>query len=192
MLSGIVPYNFFTLAWTYGTTSLVENTNLIKRVGVPQELVPVSAVLANCLHLMIQIGLLAGMALAFGYRPGRAWLWMPVIWCLAVVFVSGLALFTSALNVYIRDMRYVVESGNVVLFWLVPVFYEFTAIPQKFKNIYEYNPLAALILAMRGIVLDGVAPGNALLYKLAASSFVVLGIGFLVFQKLKHGFYDHL
>ncbi|MCX6624035.1 MAG: ABC transporter permease [Acidobacteria bacterium] len=192
VLCAIVPYNFFTISWTYGTTSLVDNSNLIKRLSMPRELVPVSSVLANCLHLLIQIALLLVVTLAFGYRPNGAWMWLPVVWGLEVVFVCGLALFTAALNVYVRDMRYVVESSNTVLFWLVPIFYDFSVIPPQFKEIYEFNPLAALILALRKILLDGVSPSSMLLFKLTASSFAVLAIGYLVFQKLKRGFYDHL
>ena len=192
VLCAIVPYNFFTLSWTYGTTSLVANSNLIKRLSMPRQVVPVAAVLSNCLHLLIQIALLLGGALAFGYTPNAAWWWLPLVWGLEVVFVCGLALFTSALNVYVRDIRYVVESGNTVLFWLVPIFYDFSSVPQRFKGLYEFNPLAALILALRGILLDGVRPTDTLLLKLTGSSLLVLVLGLLLFQRLRRGFYDHL
>jgi ABC-type polysaccharide/polyol phosphate export permease len=109
-----------------------------------------------------------------------------------VIFVCGLSLITSALNVYIRDMRYLVESANTVLFWLVPVVYSFAIIPASYRPIYQLNPLAALVMAMRDILIDGTRPGTALLCKLAGISLFMLLSGLLVFRSLKPRFSDHL
>jgi ABC-type polysaccharide/polyol phosphate export permease len=192
VLCGLVPFNFFVGALMSGATSVVDSAGLVKRVVVPREVVPIAAVLSNCVHLLIQIALLLLLTVCFGLRPNRYWLWMPVIWGLYVAFLCGLALGSSAINVYIRDTRYVLESFNTVLFWLVPIFYSFSIIPQKYADIYRVNPVAALVFAMRNILMDGIPPPISIIENLAIAAGVALGLGFLIFRRLKPGFYEHI
>jgi len=192
VLCGLVPLNFFTLAWVTGSSSILDNASLIKRVPVPRQVFPIASVLSNCLHLLIQIGLLLGIVLVFGRGVNIHWLWLPLIWGLEILFVMGLALTFSALNVYVRDTRYIVESTNTVLFWLVPVFYSFALIPVRFRGLYQVNPVAALVLMMRNVLLDGIAPVPGTLIRLAIVSVGMFVMGMFVFAKLKNGFYARL
>jgi ABC-type polysaccharide/polyol phosphate export permease len=192
LLCGLVPYTFFSLAWSTGTGSIVDNAHLIKRVPVPREIVPIASVLSNCLHLIIQIALLLVLVLAFGGRITIHWLWLPVLWGLEIVFVCGLTLISSAINVYIRDTRYVVESINTVLFWLVPIFYSFAIIPQQYREVYQFNPLAALVMALRSILLDAQGPPETILIKFPVVSIATFAFGWLLFARMKTRFYDYL
>lgn len=192
LLCGLVPFNFFSIGWANGTTSLVENAALIKRVPVPRQIVPIGSVLSNCIHLCIQVGILITVALLYGFQVNVYWAMLPALWILEVVFVVGLALIFSALNVYVRDTRYVIESATIVLWWLVPIVYPFDIIPQDYKELYQYNPLAALVMAMRTIILEARAPSETLLIKLFVVSFLTLGLGWFIFKRLEHRFYNHL
>jgi len=192
VLCGIVPFNFFSIGWISGTTSLVDNANLVKRVPLPREIIPVASVLSNTLHLLIQNGLLLSLALWYGKGINIYWLWLPVVWILEVILVCGLALVFSSLNVYTRDIRYMVESVSQVLFYLVPIFYAFPPSSKKFAVIYDYNPLAAVVFALRYILLYNAPPPASLLRNLFCGSILMLMFGFFVFSRLKRGFYNHL
>ncbi len=192
VLSGIVVYNFFSLGWLTATVSIFGNAGLVKRVPIPRELLPIATVLANSLHFLIQILLLVILVLHAGYGVNKYWLLLPVLFGLEIIFVCGLSLLTSALDVYFRDTRYLVESFNTVLFWLVPIFYTFSMIPQEYRSIYQYNPIAAVVLAIRAVMLDGVMPPGPLLFKLPLVSFTFLLIGIVVFRRLKRNFADYL
>ncbi len=190
VLMGILPFNFFTLAWQTGTNSIVDNSGLIKKVPFQRELVPISVVLGNLVHYLIQFGLLlAAAGLVRGVNVG--WLWIPVIVLLQLVFVCGMSLLSSSLDVYYRDMRYIVESVNVVLFWLCPIFYGFEDISPRYAWLYELNPIAAVILITRRILLHGYDPGLTI-WKLAAVSLATLALGFFVFRRIKQDFSDYL
>jgi ABC-type polysaccharide/polyol phosphate export permease len=192
LLSALVPYNFFAMAWNTGTNSLMENYSIMKKVMVPRQLFPVGTVLGNCIHLLIQIGILIVFTLGSGLGINRYWLWLPYVWAMEIVFVCGLALATSAINIYIRDTRYVVESINAVMFYFVPIFYSHDNIPPNLIFVVHYNPLAALILAQRNIFWKGIPPEPQLLINLTVASFVTLAVGYGIFRKLSDGFFDHM
>ena len=192
ILSGLVVFNFFSLAWQTATVSIYGNASLIKRVPLARELLPVATVLANSLHFVIQIGLLVLLALAAGYPVNVYWLLLPIIFVLEIVFVCGLSLVTSALDVYFRDIRYVVESTNTVLFWLVPIFYSFAMIPNEYRALYQFNPVAAVVMACREIIMEARMPAESLMIKLTAVSLLFLGFGFILFRRLKSNFADYL
>ncbi|MBM3739922.1 MAG: hypothetical protein FJW39_29535 [Acidobacteria bacterium] len=78
VLCGMIPVSFFSMAWVSGTTSLVENASLIKKIPLPREVVPVASVLSNALHLVIQLSLVVVMAMVYGKYPNRYWLWLPL------------------------------------------------------------------------------------------------------------------
>ena len=111
ILCGLVPFNFFSLALSTGTSSLLENATLIKLVQVPREIVPVATVLRHSIIFLIQIALLLTFALANGCVVNRYWLWLPFVWGWKL-YLLRIFLISAALNVYIRDTRYLVESAN--------------------------------------------------------------------------------
>ena len=188
VLIGLLPYNFFALAWSTGTESVVGNAPLIKHVPFQRELVPVSVVLGNTLHYLLQLLLLL-IAVIVVQGVNIQWLWLPLV--LQLVFVCGLSLVTAALDVYYRDVAYVVNALNLVLFWLCPIFYGFENVPGKYAWLYEVNPVAAVILIMRRIFLDGVPPGFTIV-KLAAVSVLTLWVGYMVFVRMEKDFSDYL
>ena len=79
-----------------------------------------------------------------------------------------------------------------MLFWLVPIFYSFTIIPARYIEVYRFNPVAAVVMAFRNILLENKAPAGSLLVRLAVVSILTLILGFAVFRRLRRRFYDYL
>jgi len=192
VLCALVPFNFYSLALNAGTTSLLENDSLIKRVRCPREIFPIAAVLANCLHFMIQIGLLVAFVLLAGYPINLHWLWLAPLWGMEIAFMCGLALITSGLDVYYRDVRYLVECSGLVLFWLVPIFYSFQMVPVRYHMVYLLNPISSVVLAEREILLNNQAPSLEFLAPLVVVTVSCLALGFVIFGRLKRNLADYL
>ncbi len=192
VLCGLIPYNFFTLSAVTGTLSITENAPLVKRIPFQSALLPLVSVLANTLHLGIQLLIVFALVLWYGLPVTWHYLWLPVIWMLELLFIYGLTLASSSLHVVIRDVRYVVESVNLVLFWLVPIFYSFAMVPQQYKSLYEFNPVAALVLATQHVILGHRSPPAVLMWKMTLVSAVFLLAGGFIFSRMKSRFYRYL
>ena len=192
ILIGIICFNYFSLAWTSATNSITSNSGLVKRVNVPREVIPLSAVLSNGIHFLMQFGLVLIFTLFSGLPVGLSWLCLPAVVLLLLLAVSGLALLTSALDVYFRDTRYLVESVVLVLFWLTPIFYSEKMVPAPYRTFYMLNPVAGVAIAMRQIVLEQRIPDFTPLFYASLTTGALLIIGNALFHELKKRFADHL
>jgi ABC-type polysaccharide/polyol phosphate export permease len=192
IVTGIIIFNFLNIGWLSGTSSLVDNTGLIKRVPVPREIVPIASVLSNCLHLAIQLALLLFGVVLSGLGVNIYWFWLPVIWAVVIAFIFGLSVITAGLNVYLRDTRYIVESICVIAFWFTPIIYTVSLVPVQYRSLYLLNPISASIVATRNVLLDGQAPATDMMLKFILVSLGTLGLGLVLFRQMKARFYDYL
>ena len=192
VLCALVPFNFYNLASIAGTTSLLDNQSLVKRVPCPRAIFPIASVLASSLHFLIQIALLVVLLLAFGHSINRYWLWLLPIWAMEIIFMCGLALITAALDIYYRDMRYLVECSGLLMFWVVPIFYKVEMVPAHLKWLYLLNPIAAVAAIDRQVMFTATAPSLALLSQVCAVSVIALLFGFVIFKRLDRNLADYL
>ncbi len=192
VLCALVPFNFFSAAWQSGTASIVANAALIKRMPIPNEIIPLAAVLANCVHLGIQATLLLTIAVAMGLGVSLYWLWVPVILVILTFSVCGLAMFFTSFDVYFRDTRYIVESALLIMFWLTPIFYPIDMVPPALRWIYLTNPVASATVSLRNIIMLHQSPSSQAMMMSLVSATAFSIIGFLTFHKMKSRFADYL
>ena len=123
-------------------------------------------------------------------------LWVPVIYLVELVAVLGLALICSMLNVYFRDVQYLVTSVLTVMFWLSPVFYSLTNahqnMPKLMYGIYILNPLAGIIDSTRKTIIEQTHPDAVAMGVATLVSFVLLAIGIVLFERYSRNFSDRI
>ena len=186
----LVPWTYFSSAVTQASTSLVENERLVTRVYFPRLLVPLSAALSGLLDLVVAFLLLVAMSLAFGVFPTVKILAIPplVVLTAAAAFAVGTAL--SALNVFYRDVRYLIAF--LVQFWLfaTPVAYSSSIIPHAWRPLYGLNPMAGVIDGFRWAMLEH-APAPGITPVMSVVSVVILlTAGLYYFRRVEDSFAD--
>jgi ABC-2 type transport system permease protein len=166
MFSAMLVWNFFQTAMLSGTTSVVVNAGIVKKVAFPREILVLSSVGAGLVFLFYQSLVMVGFMIAFRHAPawGEIWLLLPALAAI-IVFVSALAIFLSAVNVYLRDTQHLVEVLLVAWFWANPVVYAFSArihsslerhtivfIPHtKLIWLYFANPVAPIVMTFQRV-----------------------------------------
>lgn len=194
ILVGLLPWNWFATSLSGCVQSIVGNANLVKKVYFPREVLPIAVVIANGVNFLLALLVLFALILVYQI-PLTAWvLFLPVLIAVQFVFTLGLGLVMSALNVRFRDTAVILEVVLQAWFFLTPVVYDMRVLPEV-KTIlgaevavrrlaYILNPIGSLIASYRDILYWSVPPGLDFVARTAATSFVILLLGYLFFNRL--------
>jgi len=192
LICGIIPWQFFAQAFVLSASSIVSNSNLVKKsVGFPSEILPIIKVLTSVISHFIAMGLvLVAVAVTMGLS-----LYMPlflVYMFLVIVFAIGLGWIVSSINVYLRDVHKIVSVLIMAWMFLTPIFYSAHIIPAGLLPLFRLNPMFQVVKGYRYAILAGqVLPAGDFLY-LAFVSFFTFAIGGILFRRLKPGFAEVL
>ena len=192
MFCGLALFNLFSEAVTLNSGIVVSNPNLVKKVIFPLEILPLSQTIASFAVGMVWFLLLfLGAVFVFG-KLSFTMLLLPLILVPLFLFTLGVSFFTASLGVYVRDTPYAVGVVLQILFFMTPIFYPVSAIPERFRWPILLNPLTLLIEEARKVFLYGELPDWRFLGAAFLISLLVLHLGFLWFHKTKKGFADVL
>jgi lipopolysaccharide transport system permease protein len=187
--SGLVLWTFFSNGLTLSSNSLVASSNLITKIYFPRLVIPLGAVLAGFVDLVLAGVVLAGLMIVYTTAPPPAIVMAPLFVLLAFVTVTGAGLWLSALNVKYRDIRYVVPF--LVQLWLfaTPIAYPTSLLHEPWKTIYGLNPMVGAIDGFRWSLLGTPSPGWSAVVS-AFSATVLLATGLYYFRRMEKGFAD--
>jgi lipopolysaccharide transport system permease protein len=187
--AALVPWTYFATALSSGANSLVGSQQLIAKVYFPRLLIPLASVLTPAIDFAIAFVLLVAMLAWYGVAPGPSVIAIPLFVLLAVATALAASLWSSALNVKYRDVRYVLPFA--LQFWLfaTPVAYPASLVPDGWRILYGLNPMASVVEGFRWTLLDGPAPGPMVaVSSLVAIAAVAGGVGY--FRRMEGTFAD--
>ncbi len=190
VVSGLVPWFYFSNATSGASGSVVGNTQLISKVYFPRLAIPLAAVMANLVDL--SIGLLLELVLLVVFGTALSWqlLALPLLVALVVLTALGVSVWLSALDVQYRDVRYAVPFFMQVWLFATPVIYSAGDVPERWRPLLRLNPMTGVIEGFRWALLGtGEAPLAALGGSVAIV-LVLLASGLLYFRRMERTFAD--
>jgi ABC-2 type transport system permease protein/lipopolysaccharide transport system permease protein len=187
----LVPWSFFSESLTIGSASLLTNMSLLNKIYCPREVFPLATIAAAAFDALVSTVVLFILFAIYRYPPKLTSLWVPLLIVVMVIFTLGITLFSAAVIIYLRDVRYVVPLAAQLGLFVTPVAYSLTVIPAKWLPAYALaNPLGPIIQDFRRTVLYGLSPEWSLLGLATLASVIWLLVGYAVFKRLETGFAD--
>ncbi len=189
VLSGILPWNYFSGSLSRSTGSLVGSSHLITKVYFPRLVIPISSVLIGWVDFGIASLLLIGLMLYYKILPSLSILCVPFFLILAMMVALGVGLWLSALNVQYRDVGYLIPF--LIQFWmfLTPVIYPSRLIPESLQWIYGINPMVGVVEGFRWALLGTPLTLGPFFASLGAALFLSIS-GAMFFQRMEKTFAD--
>ena len=190
LLCGLLPWNFLSNGMTSSMSALIGNANLIKKVYFPREILVAASVASFDVSFLIELGVLAVALRVFGNFV-LPWLLMALlIVAIMTLFVLGVSLALSVLNVYFRDVQHFVGILLMLWFYASPIVYPITYVPKEWqglplRHIYTFNPMVRFAETMRDVLYDLRFPGLTDMVFLVVVSAATLAVGMWIFSRLE-------
>lgn len=194
LLVGFIPWFFFTESVLKGTNAIISNSFLVKKVAFRSSILPIIKIVSSLYVHLVLLFLLVIILMIKGYFPTIYWLQIPY-YIMCVIFLSfGLVLLISSLRVFIKDIEEIVQVAVQFGFWLTPIFWSLSILPEKYQLLLKLNPMVYIIEGFKDTFFNNVwfweKMGDTAQF--LCINFIILLIGIFVFRKLRPHFGDVL
>jgi len=189
---GIVAWNWFNGALMQSTTAILENRDLVRQPGFPSVMLPNVAVASQLIHYLLTLPILFGLLIVSGIPITPMALWMIPIIAIQYLFSLALSVYIAALHVTFRDTQYLLGIFLMLGFFMTPILYEVSIVPEAYLPIYDFNPMALLVHAYRDALLADQMPNLRALGIVTATSVVLLVHGRRVFERASIRFAEEI
>ncbi|HEY8401175.1 MAG TPA: ABC transporter permease [Cytophagaceae bacterium] len=185
---GLIFWNFFSTTSNQILTSFVDGAGILKSVNLPPIIFPISAISASLINLLLSFIPFFILMFIFGFRPSWNTLLIIPFLISFSVFTFGFSLILGTFNVFFRDVGMLWSSLMPALFYLTPIAFSSTLLPENLKWVMDFNPLFHYIEMVRDILYYDRFPQMKYLVSTSALSLFFLILGAYIFRKLKPGF----
>lgn len=186
---GLIPWVYLQNSLSSVSLSLVENSDLLKKIYFPREVFPYSVIMSKLVDFIVSFVILFGFL--FFYHVQISWVtlyFFPLLF-VQIILMTGLALFFSSLNLFYRDIRYLVNLILLLWMYLTPILYPLSMVPKDYLWIYKLNPMVGIIEGYRSAFFN-LAFDVPTIALSTIISLIIFISGFIFFKKTEGLFAD--
>jgi len=192
LITGLFPWQWFNNAVNNSLFAYLSNAQIVKKTAFPRSVIPFCGTMMEFLHFLCTLPVIIVFLWVYDLSPSTSWLWgVPLISLAQMLFIYGISLILSSLNLFFRDLERFVSLGLILLFYCTPILYSTDLIPAKYHDMILSNPMSGMILAWRDLFMHGVINYSELA-TLYGYGIVAMALGSLIFNSLKSRFAEIL
>jgi len=192
LLIGIVSWRFLANGTSSSMGAIVGKPSLVTKIYIPRQVLVLSTVLSSFISSLLEFLVLMVLLLAFGVGISPNILFFPAVHIVYFVMVYGISLALSALYVYYRDLNQIWEVLLQLGFFVSPVCYSISLVPDKYLFYYMLNPVTLVMQVYRKVLLYAETPSSYSLVYILLSACVLLVVGAVIFKRLERRFAEEL
>ena len=192
LITGIIPWTFFTSSINMGIISVLSNANMIKKVYFPRIILPISTVTSCLVNFLISCVIILLFCIGSGIGLGVNLLWLPLVVVIQYVMLLGFSFILSSIEMYMRDIEHIVNFILSMAFYVTPILYTPDIFPENLSWVLKINPMAYLVNAYRSIFFYKEMPDMLGLGIVGIFSVVIFVVGYFIFEKLQKGFAEEV
>lgn len=190
LFCGLLPWTMFQESLQRAATVIVSHANLVKRVLFPLETLPAAQTLSSLGNQLFgTIALLFAILLLRKSLPLTVF-WLPLLLVPQTLFTVGAAWLVSSLGVFLRDLAQGIALLLLAWMYLTPIIYPESIVPERFRELLNWNPFTPLVRSHRLIMLEGANPDWQGMAYFALFSLLVFAVGYWWFARTRKNFAD--
>lgn len=190
LFTGLLVWNYFSISFLKTTPGIVFELPLIEKAKFPREVIIFSIILSNLFHTFIAFGLFIVVLIFMQKIVLWKLIFLPLLLTWTTLFLTGMSLITSSLNVKYRDINFFTQALVPLWFYATPIVYFSTMLPDRLQFLLTLNPLTSMVQAYQAVLLNTPLPDWKSVFISLTETTVILIIGHLLFKKEARFFDD--
>lgn len=188
----IVPWVFFSSAVGRSSSSILQNSSLLKKMAVRKEIFPIAGVILSMADLIVTSALTVGVVAWYNLPIGWSIALLPVLVVVLAVCALGMGMMVASIGVYSRDILLALPFVLQIWMFVSPIMYPLSVVPEAWRTVYCLNPMVGVLEGFRAILLDGAMPDLQMLAVSTLGAGLIFVLGWSMFKVFSQYFADVL